>query len=401
MNVLLLVLGIILFFGLVVVHEWGHFIAAKRNGVTVEEFGIGFPPRLFRHKTRGGWVFSINLLPLGGFVKLKGEHDTDTEPGSMGAASVWGKTQIMTAGVLMNLITAYVLLVVLAVVGMPQLLPNQFTVKSDTTYLSRAQTYVAAGEVEKNSPAAKAGLKSGDLILAFGPVGHMVALKSGDQLPRLTKQYAGQTVTLKYRVDTSPRLNLEEVTATVKLRSASEVAAAKAAGKQIGYLGASVYEGQNGITTTRSTWSAPVVAAGIIKQTTVLTFEGLGAALKGLGSIIVGAITQNTAQRIAGQDQASSQVAGPIGVFFIFEYGSALGLTFIIFIVAILSLTLAIMNILPIPALDGGRLWLMLITRAIKRPLKASHEEAINAAGFALMMGLIILISIVDVRRFF
>lgn len=401
MNVLLLILGIVLFLGLVVVHEWGHFIAAKRNGVEVEEFGIGFPPRVFKHKTKGGWLFTVNLLPLGGFVKLKGEHDTDTVKGSMGAASVWAKTQIMAAGVVMNLVVAYLLFVILAVAGMPQLVPNQFTVKSDTTYLSRAQQYIAAGEVEKNSPAAKAGLKAGDQILAFGPAGHMTVLKSGDQLPELTKRYAGQAVSLKYRIDTSPQLNLQEVTATVKLRSSAQVAAAKAAGKQIGYLGASVYQGQTGLTVTRSTWSAPIVGAGIIGQFTQLTFEGLGKVLQGVGGIIAGAVTQNTSQRVAGQTEASSQVAGPVGIFFIFKEGSLLGLGFMLFIIAVLSLTLAIMNILPIPALDGGRLWLMLITRAIKRPLSAQREEAINAAGFAFLMVLIVLISVVDVRRFF
>ena len=87
MSVTLLILGLILFIGLVVVHEFGHFIAARRNGVDVEEFGIFFPPTLFRRKTKGGWDFTINALPLGGFVKLKGEHDSDTEKGSFGAAS--------------------------------------------------------------------------------------------------------------------------------------------------------------------------------------------------------------------------------------------------------------------------------------------------------------------------
>src|SRR6185312_11132914 len=129
MNIVWFVLGVLLFFGLVVVHEFGHFIMARRGGVEVEEFGIGFPPRLFAYKTKGGWVFTLNLLPLGGFVKLKGEHDTDTTPGSFGAASVWTKSKIMAAGVVMNLITAYVLLVGLAFVGMPQLVDNQFVVR--------------------------------------------------------------------------------------------------------------------------------------------------------------------------------------------------------------------------------------------------------------------------------
>src|ERR1044071_4282268 len=103
MSIALLVVGILLFIGLVVVHEFGHFIMARRNGVKVEEFGIFFPPRLYKRKTKGGWLFSFNLIPLGGFVRLKGEHDSDTEPGTFGAATLWVKTKIMAAGVVMNL----------------------------------------------------------------------------------------------------------------------------------------------------------------------------------------------------------------------------------------------------------------------------------------------------------
>lgn len=397
MNIPLLVLGILLFLGLVVVHEFGHFWFARRNGVEVEEFGIGFPPRAKGWKTKGGWLFSLNWLPLGGFVKLKGEHDTDTEPGSLGAASVGAKTQIMVAGVAMNLAAAYVLLLILAVVGMPQLIPDQYVVKSDATYLSRAQQYIAAGSVEKGSPADRAGIKADDVMVAFGTPGHLQKVASESTLPTLTKQYAGQQVAVQYRRGQNGPLT----TANLTLRSAQEVAAAKKAGKQIGYLGVSVYPAQKGVTTVRSTWSAPIVAGGIIGQYTALTFQGLGKAIQGVGGIIAGFVTHNTAERQAAQEQASSQVAGPIGIFFAFKYGSALGLPFTLLIVAILSLTLAIMNILPIPALDGGRLWLMLITRALKRPLSPEREEAINAAGFAFLMSLVILISIVDVRRFF
>jgi regulator of sigma E protease len=113
MAIALLVIGIILFVGLVVVHEFGHFIVARRNGVEVEEFGIFFPPSLYKKKTKAGWVFSVNALPLGGFVKLKGEHDSDTEPGSFGAASLWSKSKIMVAGVALNLLTALIYFITL------------------------------------------------------------------------------------------------------------------------------------------------------------------------------------------------------------------------------------------------------------------------------------------------
>jgi regulator of sigma E protease len=397
MSTVLLVVGLILFLSLVVVHEFGHFIMARRNGVEVEEFGIGFPPRLYSRRTKKGWLFTINLLPLGGFVKLKGEHDTDTEPGSFGAASLLAKTKIMIAGVTMNLLAAYLLLMVLALIGMPQLVNNQFLISSNATYLQRTQNYIAVASVEANSPAAQAGLKANDAIIAFGQASHLTKLTNVNSLPSLTTQFAGQNVTIEYKLNDSGPM----IYKTVTLRSLAVVQQAKAAGHQIGFLGVSVYQAAKGLTIVRSTWSAPIVAAGLIKQFTVLTFQGLGKAVAGVGSIIAGFVTNNTPARLAGQAEASSQVVGPVGIFFIFKYGSALGFSFILMIVAILSLALAIMNILPIPALDGGRLWLILITRLFKKPLNPRKEELINAAGFAFLMLLVILITVNDVKRFF
>src|SRR6185312_5640235 len=106
MGIFLLIVGLVLFIGLIVTHELGHFWAARRGGVDIEEFGLFFPPTLFRRKTKGGWDFTINLLPLGGFVKLKGEHDSDTTKGSFGAADLKTKSKIMSAGVIVNLATA-------------------------------------------------------------------------------------------------------------------------------------------------------------------------------------------------------------------------------------------------------------------------------------------------------
>jgi regulator of sigma E protease len=395
MSVLLLVIGLVLFVGLVVVHEWGHFIMARRNGVEVEEFSIFFPPRIYSRTTKAGWKFSIGLLPLGGFVKLKGEHDTDTAPHSYGAASLLAKTKIMAAGVFMNLVTAYVLLVLLAIIGIPHLVQDQFTVKSDTTYLSQAVYQVHAGTVEKGSPADKAGIKIDDTIIGLGPMGKQEAIANPDALPKLTSKYAGQTILVNFEHDGAGQQR------QVTLRSKDDVATAKNQGKDIGYLGVSVYETQKSLAVTRSTWSAPIVAAGLVKQYTVLTFQGLGKALAGLGGTIAGGLTGNKEARQAAQTEASSQVSGPVGIFFVFKYGAELGFKFILLIVAIISLTLAIMNILPIPALDGGRLWITLFTRAIKRPLSPHREEVVNGTGFAVLMALILLITVVDVRRFF
>ncbi|MDQ5958805.1 MAG: regulator of sigma protease, partial [Patescibacteria group bacterium] len=131
----LLILGLFLFFMLVVLHEYGHFLVAKRNGVDVEEFGVGFPPKLFG-KTFGKGIFksyyTVNLLPLGGFVRLKGENDAATEKGSLGAASTNVKLRIMLAGVAVNFVAALIFFTIVAWVGMPQIVPNQFTVASDS-----------------------------------------------------------------------------------------------------------------------------------------------------------------------------------------------------------------------------------------------------------------------------
>jgi regulator of sigma E protease len=394
MSVFLLVLGIILFIGLVIVHELGHFITARRNGVIAEEFGIFFPPRLWSKKMKGGWIFSINALPLGGFVKMKGEHDSDTEPGSFGAADTWSKTKIMAAGVVMNLITAFIILLALAWLGMPRLVDNQFTIKGDTKYLQKAVDSVTVGTVDKGSPAEAAGLKLNDQILAVGPVGNLSPVVSGATLPSITKKYTGQTVQVQFKRGD------KVMTTIAHLHSTAEVKAAAEQCKPIGYLGIGINESRSGVTMTRSTWSAPVVAVGLMGQYTALTFQGLGKALAGVGGIVAGASTDNKCARQAAQTRASSQVSGPVGIYFVLKDGSELGYRFMLLIIAIISLTLAIMNILPIPALDGGRLWMTLISRLIKKPISPHTEEVINATGFVILLALIVLITVLDFKRF-
>jgi regulator of sigma E protease len=391
MAVLLLVIGIFLFIGLIVAHEFGHFIAARRNNVDVEEFGIFFPPTLYKRKMKGGWNFTINALPLGGFVKLKGEHDSDTAHGSFGAASLWAKTQIMAAGVVMNLVIALLLLTFLALIGMPKLVNNQFTVASDTKIV---KSEILATYVEPNSAAARAGIQARDSIISIGQVGTAATkVTSVTELTHLTKSLAGKRVMVTYSHQGVAR------SSTVTLETSAVVDKSKNTNNPKGYLGLS---DPADFTLQRSTWSAPVVAVGFSAQITKLTFQGLGKAVGGLGSILAGTATGNSKARTNGQTTASSQVSGPIGIYFVLQTGSQLGFQFMLLIIAVISLTLAIMNILPIPALDGGRLWITLVARGIfKRPLSPAREEAINASGFVGLLLLIALISVVDVKRFF
>lgn len=400
MSIPLIILGFILFVGLVVLHEFGHFVMARRNGVEVEEFGIGFPPRAKVLTEKNGTVYTLNWLPLGGFVKLKGEHDADTEPGTFGAASLPAKIKIMVAGVVVNLITAFILFTALAAVGIPKIIENQFTVERDTKVVQRE---VLTAYVEPDSPAATAGIKEQEELAAIGiPGAQKDFIDSADQLPDLTKKYAGQEVELIVRDGSEAR----EVVTT--LRSQEEVDAYNQANKCldeqanpedrkcIGILGVQPAE----YIVQRSTWSSPVVALGLMKQITEATFKGIGSAFAGLGQYAVGLVTGNDTQRDTGQQQASSQVSGIVGIGYIIGRGSALGLQFVLLIIAVISLTLAIMNILPIPALDGGRLFVTLLFRTINKPLTERKEELIHGTGFIMLMLLFVLITIVDINRF-
>lgn len=375
MTIALIIIGLLLFVGLVIAHEYGHFLAARRNGVDVEEFGIGFPPKVWGRKLKSGMLLSINILPLGGFVRLKGEHDADSGKGTYGAASLRAKTKIMVAGVGMNLLVAFLILTALAWLGMPKVIDNQFGVASDSRTI---KNQVLIGFIESDSPAAKAGLHRGDQIVSIqGEDKQTNYIKDVDSLPKATQRFAGQTVSVE------ANRQGQKIMTNLQLRSTEEVEKSKKTDNPKGYMGIVPTE----YTIVRSTWSAPVVAIGMITQLTAATLNGIAQALAGL-------FTWNT-------QQATQQIAGPVGIFVLLKDGSLMGYQFVLLIVAIISLTLAIMNTLPIPALDGGRLFVTWLFRVLRRPLTQRTEELVHGTGFALLMILFVVITIVDVRRFF
>jgi regulator of sigma E protease len=383
---MLLIIGLILFVILVIIHEYGHFLVAKRNGVEIEEFGVGFPPRLYG-KTMGKGIFkgfySINALPLGGFVKLKGEHDADTAKGTYGAAPLPAKIRIMLAGVAANFVVAIILFTIVAWIGMPQLVDNQFKIASDNKIVS---SRVIAGYVVEGSPAENSGIKPGDIIKSINGQ----SINSSQVLRDATKSNAGKYVEIVYNREG------QQKTARANLIPTSEVEASKKTDNPKGHLGVSTSEYK----VARSTWSAPIVAVGSTLQFTGLTFKGLGNALASLGKATVNGIKGQ--EKAAKQEAAAAgeNVSGPVGIYYILKQGTTLGFQFTLFVIALISLTLAIMNILPIPALDGGRVTVTLAFRAFKKPLTPRLEELIHGAGFAALMILFIVITVVDIKRF-
>jgi regulator of sigma E protease len=372
-----IVLGLFILILLVIAHEFGHAIAALRNGVVVEEFGIGFPPRAWMKKLKNGVVFSINWLPLGGFVKLQGEHDAADKKGDYGSTTFWQKTRILLSGVAVNWLIAVVLLTGLVFVGLPKVLPNQFSIPSDTTSISQP---VEITDLLKGYPAEKSGLKVGDKIIRFA--GQEVPTAS--RLIEVSKQNKGKSVKIIYT-----RQGVEHSVIVTLKNTATAVFGAGLGQREL----------------IKATWSAPIVGIATTGQFTIVTVQGIGELI---GNLVGGLISQlNPNQAVRDQASAnlksvSDSVAGPIGILgTVFPAAEQAGLVQILFLTAIISISLAVMNILPIPALDGGRWFTMALYKLFKKKLTREREEKIQQIGFSIIMGLVILVTFADVAKLF
>lgn len=373
-----IIVGLIVLVLLVSVHEFGHAIVAHRNGVVVEEFGIGFPPRAWGKKLKSGMLFSLNWLPLGGFVKLQGEHDAATKKGDYGASTFWQKTKILLAGVVVNWLVAVVLLTILAwTSGIPKIIPDQFTIPSDTTVINSP---VQISSLVGGYPAEKAGLKAGDKVISLA--GNSIS--TTQNLIDVSKAHRGQTVAVEYQRGGDKKI------VEVALRDADSAV-----------FGASLAQQEN----LKSTWSAPLVGVVTTTQYTWVTLQGLGNLVYNFFGGLIGQLSTSQAARqqaSAELGEAGASVAGPVGILaVIFPAASAAGPQQVVFLAAIISLTLAVMNILPIPALDGGRWFVTALYKAMKKPLTKETEERIHGTGFMVLMLLVVVITVADVAKFF
>ncbi len=406
-----IIIGLLILMLLVVAHEFGHFIMARRNGVKVNEFGIGFPPRAIAwikkpvevkdkdgnkitkvkwvkipredwNKPQDSLIFSINWLPIGGFCQMDGESAADKRKGTFGAASFWGKTKILFGGVAMNWIVSFVILTVLALTGMPQFIPNQFYLGQDAKVVQVSRGVVVQ-QVLENSPASKAGFQIDDEIISVN--GQNVS--NAAEVTGIGKDHAGEDV--KYLVKRGD----SEIELMTKLNNADAEY----------LLGVSM--ASYGQTFVRSTWSAPIVGAGLTLQLTGETFKGLGDLVWNLVSGVVRQFSPDSTVREEGKvdiGTAGDSVSGPVGIIgVIFPAFASSGASNLAFLAALISVSLACMNVLPIPALDGGRWLLIAIYKLRRKELTKEKEEKIVSTAFTVLIGLIILVTILDVIKLF
>ena len=415
-----IIVGLFVLMFLVTAHEFGHFLAARRNGVRVVEFGICFPPRAvawikdpktgkWRRLKRSEWEKSKVTKTVGvegkdASTKAVSDGSSkelfETRKGTFGAAKYWAKTKILFAGVAMNWLVAFIIFTILAWTGMPEFLDGQFTIDADTR---REAVPVQITSVAEESPAERAGLKKGDYILAVD--GQEV--KYASEVTDINKQHAGDTVhyTIQRNSETDTNCDCDDPLDCPCLQSADN-------GGQIdivAQLNSADAEYLLGVTMTStqaksySTWSAPVVGAGLTLQLTGETFKGVGVMLGNLVSGAARLFSFDDSVRESGQEALSEvkdSVTGPVGIIgVLFPSFTSAGPTNLAFLAALISVSLACMNILPIPALDGGRWLLITIYKLRKKKLTKETEEKIVSRAFMVLLALIFIVTILDVVR--
>lgn len=340
---------------LVLIHEAGHFFAARWSGVGVQEFGLGFPPRLIS-RTRGETVYSLNAIPFGGFVRLVGEDDAESQrPDSFPHAKYGRQAFILTAGVIMNFLLAWVIMSVLLGVGIRV---DPSTIKQNHwTQLTDEQRNVA---VAPGGAASEAGLRSDDLLVDVDD-----------------RSFTDTDALITYVTDR----NYPDLVVTI-VRDGQEVDVVVPAketdnGKRYGI----------GIMTT-ATLTYPWSTVPWFGLTNVVDMSWL--TIKGFGSLVAGLF----------RGEVSNDVTGPIGIAVLTNEVSKIGLVALMQFTAVLSISLAILNILPLPALDGGRLMLRTVSVITRRPVNRRMEAIIHTIGFYALIVFLMYISIRDVSRF-
>lgn len=337
-------LTVLLIGALILIHELGHFIAARLTGVKVDEFGLGYPPRLLTLFVRGGTKFTLNAIPFGGFVRPAGEDDPSI-PGGLAGASKRVRAAVLLAGVFANLLTALIVFTVGFKIGWP----DRVVIRS----------------VVPDAPAAMAGLQPGDVVLTVN--GHQVHQSA--ELADATYQNLGQPLVLVVGRDQ------DEMTFEV---------------------------------TPRASWPEGQGPMGIEMQAQVVgTYTWIQSVGRSAETIGEQAWLLLTLPARLVQGTISASEARPIGIVGLYDLTSRTIETaqqtsqWVILVqwMGLISTALALGNLLPIPALDGGRLMFVILEVLRGRRIPAERERAVHAVGFALLLGLMLYISYLDLVR--
>ena len=425
-----IIIALIIFSVLVLIHEFGHFIVAKKCGVVVNEFSIGMGPRILSHMAKSGTRYSLKILPLGGSCAMLGEDEDNVEEGSFNSKPLWARMAIVFAGPFFNFILAFLL--ALIVIGFNG---------ADISYVT---------QVDENSAAYAAGLRAGDRITNYDgtsvSVGREIYLEDyvdpldGDEMS-LTFVRDGEKHTIKYKpeADKKYRVGMSYSTGQMpaEISSVTKGSAMESAGVQIGdtvvaingteissgdELAQYIEENPFGseevyITLDRKGKEINVTvkpeetviyspgfyynlgrekqsAAGTIKYSFVEVRYEIVTVLKSLKMLVTGQVSAN-------------EVSGPVGIVDVIgdtysetkSAGFAVTLFTMMNLAIMLSAILGVMNLLPIPALDGGRLFLYIVELIIRRPIPKDKEGMIHFIGFILLMALMIFLIFNDVRK--
>jgi regulator of sigma E protease len=348
---------IIILLLLVLVHEYGHFKAARWLGVAVEEFGLGFPPAVWK-KRFGATIYSINWLPLGGFVKIKGEEGENLDPDSYSSQGIVRRAAIVAAGIVMNLVLAAVLFTGGYVVGMPAEIGEE----PPAGAIIKDLKHEIVGVIP-DSPAAGV-LQTGDTIQAIN--GQEFSTRSA--LQTYLRSQANQPLVIKYQ------RGAESTTTELTPQ------AFRADDREIVGLGVQIFS--SGLI------SYPVYLAPYhgLKYTGQIFYQ----IAEYFGSMIF-KLVNGIPQQV--------EVAGPVGIAVLSGEVARQGVIFFLQFVALLSINLAFVNLLPFPALDGGRLLFLAIEAVRGRPVSPAVEGRVHRWGFVILLLIVLLVTYSDIGR--
>jgi regulator of sigma E protease len=356
-------LVIVILVALIVAHEFGHFIAAKMFGVRVDEFGVGYPPRAFLLGTWGGTEYTLNWIPFGGFVRLYGEDEkAQRGPGSLVDAPRWKQAVILVAGVAANALIALMLFILALHVGIPRVID---------TPIAGEPVRLIVSDVVPGSPADAAGIKAGNEIVGIADADgtRIIDTLTPETVTAFVRSHPGEALEIDYLSAGEPK----HVTA----HSAQGVLRDNAGTPALGV----------GLVLVSN---ASVPWGEAIKGSIPLAYNGFTQTIAGLWHI-----TSST----ASGDADLSQVVGPVGLASVVGEAARNGFGQILLLAGLIGINLAIINLIPIPVLDGGRLLVVIIEAILRKPAPRLVLQILNTIGVALIILLMITVTYNDIAR--